>query len=393
MRPASLVHAVDDLPPPDDQQHHIGSFVGDPLTPPAGPGVALRLLVELLAHVFVRAAAGDAATDGRVIGEVHARRRRQIPHQRPRDGVTEHRHPHVTGRTRAWWRCDLHRHLGRDQRRGIDQRSRHRCLRSQLHRHDRHRHHRRGRRRGSSQRQHRHGDRPPLTDRLFDQPPGHRGDGESRRTAQREQLPARHPGALAVDQQEDRPVPEVDPVGDRAEAHQRPRRQQPRDGAVLIERDRRDDQHSGHRHHDQQAVPEFLGAAGGTVGGQHEHHQPERGQQPGRPTGPAGAQHRDPSGQTAPVLHHQRRGGGADEQRLYAGVGAEVDTVERCVRGQRDAGRRRGEHAGAGEDEHRRAERAGGQRRAATVGQRGETRDHGRHHQWPQQVVLLLDSQ
>ena len=129
------------------------------------------------------------------------------------------------------------------------------------------------------------------------------------------------------------------------------------------------------------------------MGGQHEHHQPERGQQPGRPTGPAGAQHRDPSGQTAPVPHHQRSGGGADEQRLHSGVGAEVDTVERCVAGQRHAGRRRREHPGAGEDEHRRAERARGQRRAATVSQRRETRDHGRHHQRPEQVVLLLDGQ
>ena len=69
-----------------------------------------------------------------------------------------------------------------------------------------------------------------------------------------EERHARQTGAFPVEHKEDRPVPEVDAVGDHPEPHQRRKGQHARDEPALLQRHRSDDENRRDRDHDQQST-------------------------------------------------------------------------------------------------------------------------------------------
>ena len=94
--------------------------------------------------------------------------------------------------------------------------------------------------------------------------------------------------------------------------------------------------------------------------------------------------------QRRPVPHQKRCRRRADEQRLHAGVGAEVDTVQRRVRdhqARRDRRCRRTRDGDADDDHPDRAQRRLG---VPVPGDQGEQYGDGNEHQRPHDVVLLL---
>ena len=200
-------------------------------------------------------------------------------------------------------------------------------------------------------------------------------------------------GAFAVEHQEDRPVPEVDAVGDDAQPHQRRR-----------------GQHAGHRLRAAPGPParsprrRRSRRRSADRGGTPRHCRWRSASPPPAPPPRRAAErgrrhraHRDPDQRPAgrfsrwPVANQQRRRRGADQQRLRAGIGAEVDPVREASDDHQHGDRRRSQRPHGGDDEHREphapATVAGVKRRRRA---RGQQQRRPRSAAPARQVVLLL---
>ncbi len=220
---------------------------------------------------------------------------------------------------------------------------------------------------------------PP--DGLLDRHVRQAGDGEREADPHRVERPAVDAGPVGADEHDDRPVPQVDAVADRAQHGQRRQRQGLPQRAGGAARDRPD--HDQRRHGEHQQAAPVVGRRQPVDG---HAHPPDEGERRDRRRG---ERRRGPALPPGPVERpdRQRR---AEEGRRQPGVGAEVGAVgvERVV-GDGQQGER---HGGAGHGQNEQPPVG-----PVAVGPAGPApaapAQHRQHDQRPHQVELLLDRQ
>jgi hypothetical protein len=226
----------------------------------------------------------------------------------------------------------------------------------------------------------------PVPDRLLDQEERADRDDQGQRQPQREQPEPGQAGVRSVDELEERPVPEVDTVGDAAEPDQRRQGEQPGGGGGGT--DHGVGEYGGDRERDA-GQPALVEPAGGAVrvgprppgaGGTHQRERAED-----RVASTAAGPEREGCGQRT-----------ADEQRLGPAVRAEVGPVDvgRAVQGGGgQGGRGRAEQADPEQRQPRRAAGVPVRARGVPPAADRQPGQQTHHDQRPEQVELLLDAE
>ena len=230
-------------------------------------------------------------------------------------------------------------------------------------------------------------DEGPHADRALDEVEGHDRHPERDEHPHGEELVAGDPGTGVIEPDEDRPVPDVEAVGDPPHVAHRRQRQHAGDDAPGRGDGGQDDAADGEADEEEAAR---VGERGRRRGRHPECDGHDRAgqadQAADRPPGRAGRLPQLPLGQAALLLaaprqQHEPDGERApDEEALGAGVGAEIGPVGV------DAAVVQHVHPGGGRDGRRTAQREQGPQAPREV-------HDAQHHQWPDHVELLLDGQ